>query len=618
MAVNLSALAGAGQQFFDNSGSPLSGGKLWSYAAGTTTPQTTYTTVAGNVAHANPIILDSAGRVATGEIWLTAGSNYKFVLMTSTDVSLATWDNITGINGTGIASNAENVAYDPPFTGGLTSNYTVESKLAQTVSVKDFGAVGDGVADDTAAIQAAITASTRVYFPTGTYKTSATIIASFAKKQSPILYGDGPTATIIRPTNAVTRALQIGDTGNFTTNFAVRDIGIDMVNMVDLSTTAGLAFDSAFWGGAVNIRVINDGTNKRAFLFGPSCYVTSFKECIGRIFAVMGSSSVNLSTTVVIDNCEFHQVYLRNAEFINVINAHIGPVGSTISKFDCDTVRYLTVQGCDIEGSGTVFALGANCEKFNRIGNYYLGYSGGSYETGSFVDQQNSFTMDGFISAFALTTTQIQKFTSGYQGTTSQLFQTAQGALSGASFQHLENQTMRIKLGNSVSDQHVLFDVDANTQLATRNGTMAVGMSNGGAVTVWGTSKEYYPSDNDATTLGRAANKWSVVYAGTGTINTSDASQKQDVAELSNAEKQAALRIKGLIRKFRFKNAVAKKGNSARIHVGVLAQDVKSAFEAEGLDVTRYGIFCADVLEDGSTVYGVRYEELLAFVIGAL
>ena len=102
MAVNLSALAGAGQQFFNDSGVILSGGKLYSYAAGTTTPQITYTSASGSTAHTNPIILNSAGRVATGEIWLTAGSNYKFVLYNSTNVLIATWDNITGINGTGI------------------------------------------------------------------------------------------------------------------------------------------------------------------------------------------------------------------------------------------------------------------------------------------------------------------------------------------------------------------------------------------------------------------------------------------------------------------------------------------------------------------------------------
>lgn len=138
MAVNLSALAGAGQQFFDNNGTPLSGGKLYSYEAGTTTPQATYTSVSGVTAHTNPIILDSAGRVATGEIWLTAGENYKFVLKTSAEVTIATWDNITGINGTGLATNAINVAYDPAGAGAVTTS--AQAKLREIISVNDFGA----------------------------------------------------------------------------------------------------------------------------------------------------------------------------------------------------------------------------------------------------------------------------------------------------------------------------------------------------------------------------------------------------------------------------------------------------------------------------------------------
>ena len=96
MAVFLSPIGGAGWQFFNNDGTVLSGGKIYTYAAGTTTPKATYTTSAGNIAHSNPIILNSAGRVPGGEIWLLA-STYKFVLNTSNDVLIATYDNISGI-----------------------------------------------------------------------------------------------------------------------------------------------------------------------------------------------------------------------------------------------------------------------------------------------------------------------------------------------------------------------------------------------------------------------------------------------------------------------------------------------------------------------------------------
>lgn len=124
-------------------------------------------------------------------------------------------------------------------------------------------------------------------------------------------------------------------------------------------------------------------------------------------------------------------------------------------------------------------------------------------------------------------------------------------------------------------------------------------------------------TDNNQT-LGSAAKRWSVVYAGTAVINTSDKNQKQQIRELSIAEKAVALRLKGLIRAFKFNDAVAIKGQSARIHVGVIAQDVSAAFESEGLDAYQYGMFCSDEMEDGSKQLGVRYEELLAFVMAAI
>jgi hypothetical protein len=96
MAVFLSPVGGAAAQFFTNSGVILSGGKLYTYAAGTTTPKTSYTSSSGNTAHTNPIILDSAGRVPGGEIWLLPPP-YKFSLYTSTDVLIATYDNISGV-----------------------------------------------------------------------------------------------------------------------------------------------------------------------------------------------------------------------------------------------------------------------------------------------------------------------------------------------------------------------------------------------------------------------------------------------------------------------------------------------------------------------------------------
>lgn len=97
MAVYLSPLAGAGWQFFSNTGQPLNGGLLYTYTAGTSAPEATYTTSTGNIANANPIVLDAYGRVPN-EVWLTGGVRYKFLLKDSSAVQIASWDNIPGIN----------------------------------------------------------------------------------------------------------------------------------------------------------------------------------------------------------------------------------------------------------------------------------------------------------------------------------------------------------------------------------------------------------------------------------------------------------------------------------------------------------------------------------------
>ena len=97
MTVNLSLLGGAGWQFLDNNGSPLSGGLLYTYQAGTALAANTYTSASGVTPNSNPVVLNAGGRVA-GEIWLTQGQAYKFVLKTSTGVTLGTYDNVPGAN----------------------------------------------------------------------------------------------------------------------------------------------------------------------------------------------------------------------------------------------------------------------------------------------------------------------------------------------------------------------------------------------------------------------------------------------------------------------------------------------------------------------------------------
>ena len=93
MATVLLSPVGVGQQYFDNNGVPLAGGLIYTYQAGTSTPLATYTDNGGTTANANPIVLDSAGRVPY-EIWMFTGYSYKFVIQSATATSIQTLDNL--------------------------------------------------------------------------------------------------------------------------------------------------------------------------------------------------------------------------------------------------------------------------------------------------------------------------------------------------------------------------------------------------------------------------------------------------------------------------------------------------------------------------------------------
>ena len=145
MAVNLSPI-GNDAPFLDSSGNPLSGGKLYTYTAGSSTAQTTYTTSAGSVANANPVVLNSGGYPAASgsvvSIWLTAGVSYKFVLKTSADVEVWTRDNISGINDTTVTIDQWVSGAAPTYISGTsfslvgdqTSTYHIGRRLKSTNS----------------------------------------------------------------------------------------------------------------------------------------------------------------------------------------------------------------------------------------------------------------------------------------------------------------------------------------------------------------------------------------------------------------------------------------------------------------------------------------------------
>ncbi|WP_164658598.1 tail fiber domain-containing protein [Tropicibacter sp. Alg240-R139] len=208
----------------------------------------------------------------------------------------------------------------------------------------------------------------------------------------------------------------------------------------------------------------------------------------------------------------------------------------------------------------------------------------------------------------------------------------------------LENgKSFRIKDGGGTPQSAVTLSASDDFTFGADTGanwSMINCGSAGGYMAVSGTSEYQWadgyfrPIGDGADNLGGPSNRWANIYATNGTINVSDARAKVDINLLDAAEQATSRACKGLIRTFRYKDAVEQKGDAARIHVGVIAQEVIAAFEANGLDPFRYGIVCYDeweaqeaVVRDDKVIepareagnrYGIRYEELLAFIIAAL
>lgn len=296
--VELSSLAGAGWQFFGNNGLPLAGGKLYTYAAGTTTPLATYTSISGATPHANPIIMDSAGRVPS-EIWLTSAANYKFTLKTSADVEIWTKDNIPGIFTADSIIPASHVSFNgfngqtgtvQDLAGNDGSDWigflqtgtgavarSAQEKMRDTIGVDDFGADPTGVADSTTAFSAAI-ATVRdtmqpvpatagattwalpqdaIFLPGGTYKLSD-VLALIAKS------GYGATElSIWAIPGTVSVSIPAGKYA-FETSITLLSLYIYGIN---------------FFGGKGVFKDSFTGVNVKGFLRLRDCVFDNYTEC---------------------------------------------------------------------------------------------------------------------------------------------------------------------------------------------------------------------------------------------------------------------------------------------------------------------------------------------------
>lgn len=828
MAVNLSPVGGVASQFFDNNGNPLAGGKIFTYAAGTTTDQATYTSASGAIAHSNPIILDGAGRVPSGEIWLTDGLEYKFVIKDSVDALIGTFDNIIGINSnfvnftnqqeiqtatagqtvfnlttmqyapatnslsvfvdgvnqygpgamyayvetdsttvtftTGLhvgaevkfttsqlnssaGGNAFSVGYVPPFSNSVATN--VGDKLAQTVSIKDFGGVCDGVTNDAAALIFALNTANRVLIPPNAYISltstqAATVVAALDRIAPAVPTDINIQAGVVSMTTAVNvynpDALNIrliGATIASTGVTAVSSVGGGAKNNSIQYTLVSAANVSI---GDYIIIAGSTGTGNYKVVEG--CFkVTNVSGNNVTVKHTMNAAWPSADFTFASATCYPIKTILKwpiNSAGLRIAGCALAQLSNMVlaGSFDISTTPAADSagDGLQVGSAPDTFNTGLNeSEQINagavwasRVGLVEWQGNGLQVSGGNFYGTLVSACSNGWRGFQAARAGSVEvKFSSavgngasGYQAE-AQGWMNADASVANGNQQQgyfvigggtvlvgrghaLYNQTgidarnYGVALGDQAFVRNnstrgvysisgfILFGAGASTAnnptfdtdigeggILNANGGSSIGVyrldTNSGAQIIDTDGESIFPKETflensdgekvrwsitsiadlilgfDASgtgvftnrltfkadgvlfpnvdggpTLGRAANRWDTVYAVTPTINTSDANAKQQIRNLTHAEKAVALKVKTGVKAFKFNDAVQKKGSGARVHFGVIAQEVKAAFESEGLDANDYGLFCADKLPDGTTRLGVRYEELLAFIIASI
>jgi hypothetical protein len=643
MTVSLSILGGAGWQFFDNSGNVLSGGKIFTYAAGTTTPLATYTGISGTIANTNPIILDASGRVPEA-IWLTDGSAYKFVIQTSASVQLGVWDNLN------MSVGASAVSYTPAGSGAVVT--TVQAKLRETASVKDFGAVGDGVANDTAAIQLAINTGLDLEFPAGTYLannlTGSTNFQRF-RALGTVRITKNANGTLLTHSGNDVEFVGIGFRGDAAAPVYTGD------GVVLSGNNARLINCGSRWCPGIPLKItgnhaqiygtcdIYQTTDTSAtgwdVVIGVSGTATLYHELHG-IYSSQLTGGIKLIDTGnhSIHGGQFGRLYIAAGTKPSGVNG-----GQTVGARINGPTETVTCEmsnatfSSNMLGTGTfTFASGtANCvlDLSNVFADAAVLVNNGNQNN---LMLRNGTTAEPSTLLFGPSTSlaklkfDISDLTKQWRFFGSTVIPNAQAYRQFA----VDGATLYSIAGMSGANNNVGLGADAGGYTNVASGVGGVYAIVNGTTIAQFYASGLRPQADGTLNLGSASQRWNTVYATTATINTSDVRAKQDIADLSAAEKRVAVALKGMIKTFRFKDAVQLKGTHARIHVGVMAQEVIAAFQVEGLDAMRYSLICYDewdatgeILNEDGTIhtpavtagnrYGIRYEELLSFIISA-
>jgi hypothetical protein len=280
---------------------------------------------------ANTVTVDSSVTINSGDRW-------QFVINTGTATP---------------ATSAANTSYTPAGSGAEATN--VQAKLREFVSVKDFGAVGNGVDDDTSAIQAALTAGDTVYAPAGTYKiTSGLVIPTGGR-----FVGDGVGQTIIAAAISSGIAISVGGAATSTSSSSVEKMSLTNVGGSTTGTVGVQVLDNTRYGVYVKNMQIGDfsqlhfGTGLKV---GKNCYNAdlSHVEVFGNVASLYVDTGNNLASFT---NCWFKSD--------SSAGTSVGTVAGTSTA--ADQTFNLTFIGCGFEAHDSGLAIGSASNAVNDV-----------------------------------------------------------------------------------------------------------------------------------------------------------------------------------------------------------------------------------------------------------
>ena len=575
------------------------------------------------------------------------------------------------LSGVVIEIDSTDVSFIQAGAGAVTR--TAQAKMRDVVSVKDFGATGDGVADDTAAIQAALnycqTNGYKLLGAPGTYKISSTIsIVCDADLGEMLIVCPGATVPVAVRIGTTTGTSSAGildlevvaprvnnssKTGLGWTGF-VNSVGIELANLYASQITIGYVtnfgigvraggYTQGFAHNTVNFGILFDNkislllqkqgasgfSNQNTYYGGQYGKSVAEGVLISGAYAIYLDDSTNNNTFVnpsVETEADLFQFYFNNSLFNTIINPRFEVADGGRVCFNATiaggTQSNVFINGYSFNPPNFTYS-GAGTSLYNKfVGQKYsdfFEYGKGGLAINNVIGSTASAP---HITGFVLADQFMTKDTTTATDYRYKLY--GDGLIGKRSTDTQPRMLLNWSAGK--------IQLGDGSNALTSAGFTGYPSANWVAVE---SAAAFIPFPDNSISLGTSGYRWTTVFATTGTINTSDVREKQDIAEIDEAERRVAAALKGLVKKFRWKDAVQAKGDGARIHVGVIAQEVMAAFEAEALDPMCYAIVCYDEwdampeeLGDNGEIlraarpagnrYGIRYDQLLAFIIAAL